>query len=730
MSRGLFLLLLLAVSPPAHGADRPSSLEDRASIGGVRVGLADRYVLGAWTCVDVTVRGGAAPADVWIRLTLPDGEGLPTHVSTDPAEPLRVEAGGAARARLYARFGRPRSSLQVELWQGDELLHQRAFTARETAGDDAFLPAIDGRRLIVVLGPAEAVEEAVRLEGLEPDRRAVVASVAHAADLPARWMGYDGATAVVVTTSDPAQLAPLLQASPQSAALGEWVSLGGRLVIGVGEHAQRVLAPGSPLAALMPGRFDRIVPLRQTGSLESYFRGTTPIPLAAGDEPMAIAQLTDIDGTIEVDEAGLPLVVRGASGFGQVTFLATALDRAPLVAWRDRPGLMARLLDLPAARADDAADVAGRLHFGYRDLAGQLRSALDQFPGVAVVPFWAIMGLAVVYLLLVGPADYFLLRRLGVPMQWTWLSSTLVIVVFGGAAVILGPHIKGREVQLHQAEVVDVDVASSRQRGHVWFNVYSPDARRYDLSIQPAGDDVSERLMAWQGLAGGALGGMSVDAQWADTAGQGPSYAFSPRLDALEGVPLQVWSSKSFVAQWHGRTGPLLRAELRDETQLPVGSIVNRSNLVFSECLLAYDRWAYDLGTLRPGQGAEFDALSKRSELRTVLTGRKIIFDDSKDKFRQETTPFDQTSLDAGYIVRAMLFHEAAGGDHYTGLDNDRHSMLDFSRLLRTGRAVLVARVLEAEAATSRIVCDGKPAAENAQRALYYRFVIPVEKSR
>ena len=62
------------------------------------------------------------------------------------------------------------------------------------------------------------------------------------------------------------------------------------------------------------------------------------------------------------------------------------------------------------------------MHYGYNDLAGQLRSALDRFDGVRLVPFWLVAGLIVVYLLLIGPGDYFFLRKLVGRMEWTWLT--------------------------------------------------------------------------------------------------------------------------------------------------------------------------------------------------------------------------------------------------------------------------------------------------------------------
>ncbi len=58
-------------------------------------------------------------------------------------------------------------------------------------------------------------------------------------------------------------------------------------------------------------------------------------------------------------------------------FVAVDLDQSPLNKWPDRPLLVAQLLDLPTVRSDEsAAENAAMMHYGYSDLAGQLRSGL------------------------------------------------------------------------------------------------------------------------------------------------------------------------------------------------------------------------------------------------------------------------------------------------------------------------------------------------------------------
>ena len=166
--------------------------------------------------------------------------------------------------------------------------------------------------------------------------------------------------------------------------------------------------------------------------------------------------------------------------------------------------------------------------------------------------------------------------------------------------------------------------------------------------------------MAWLGLPGTALGGMNPRAG-------GPTlwtqpYSFSPSLDALCDVPVPVWSTKSLCARWNAPTKAFPQAELTDDNQLLVGTLVNTLDFPLEQCIVAYGRSVYELGTIGPGESARLGPMSRRSELKTLLTGRKVVFTETNEKYRQEVTPYDQSSTDVPYILRMMMFYQAAGG--------------------------------------------------------------------
>ncbi len=80
-----------------------------------------------------------------------------------------------------------------------------------------------------------------------------------------------------------------------------------------------------------------------------------------------------------------------------------------------------------------------------------------------------------------------------------------------------------------------------------------------------------------------------------------------------------------------------------------------------------------------------------------------------------------------------MMFYEAAGGRSYTGLSDDYQRFVDFSGLLKTGRAVLVARpprpcAMPAAAPPGATAAAPIGHAPGDRHAVVYRFVLPGEE--
>jgi hypothetical protein len=754
----LIAFALVAATPRAH-AQKAKDPE----IASVRLGFDGVYKLGCWTQLDVTLQGGDDAYTGVVVATTTDADGVPTTVFTPPDHPVGLLPHQTTAARLFIRYGQDGADLRVRFLdnRGKERA-KRTFTPGPEPGDDFIpygLPATT--RLIVTFGSERGVGELARSERAgAPDQEQVVHAVrlSTAADLPLEWYGYEGVDALVLGSSEPELYRPLAANPQRVAALRQWVELGGRLVLFCGAAAPELIGAGAPLAGLIPGKFDSIVTLKQSQPLETFAGSNAS--LSRGGFNLPVPRLAEVRGRILAYDGksreDLPLVIRARLGLGEVTFVAVDPDAPPIAKWPGRVGLLRHALEWTedAAGAPENPNTYNPQQ-GSEDLINTLRAALDQqFVGVKTAPFALVAALVLAYIALIGPGDYFFVKRVLKRMELTWITFPLTVLGVSVAAYWLAWWMKGDQLRVNQVEIVDVDLGSNVARGTVWTHFFSPRVDRYNLSLEPrfgekpvgepdrsdpadpSGSPPSDTaasspqppasLVAWLGKPGYGLGGMQGQHSQASLFDRG--YAYAPRLDALEGMPVQEWSTKTLVARWTADVAPPLDADLRARADdLLAGTIANHSGVKLEDCLLMHAKWAYQLNALADGATATVNDTLVPRPVKATLTG-VIAGDETNVRTAEDGSAiFDPASSDVARHAKTMMFYEAIGGAAYARLPNRYQSYVDLSRLLDGDQAILLARAADA-AGSQWITADGPLASNQDRRWVYYRFIIPLKK--
>jgi len=741
---GLLLVHLLLANLLLSGlacAQSPSSAKVEASpepvIKEVRIGFAGLYKLGYWTPVEVDVAAGNSSQTATLQLILPDNDGVASRVTSDP---VSLIPGRLTTVRMFARFGLADADLLARLIVEEQVVAERSWSPYDSSesGIPQALPATD--RLIVTVGPNLNIETALRIK-LNNIHFAQLNGIEN---LPTRWFGYEGVNQLILVTSQ-ADLYRGLEQNNRSAALLQWVRLGGKVLLTAGRSAPELFQPESPLGTLAPGEFMELVEFEQLSQIEAYANASQRIRQENQDSLVQLAQFQHARGRIEArDELGdqtIPLVVRSAYALGEVTLVSFDLDRPPFSTWSERGLLLARLLDLPTTRPAGDSDQDNRYTIttlGYNDLSGQLRSALFEFQNVSFVSFFVVGWLIFGYLLLIGPIDFLIVRRWLKRPELTWVTFPVTVILVSGLAYFAAYQLKGTTLRVNQVELIDMDLTTGTVRGTVWSSLFSPAAESYNLALQaklPTGmsteanvsaatqtkqfEQPTETLLAWLGLPGEALGGMNRPGV-ATALGMDRPYDFSPALDRLIDLPIQVWATKSLISRWQTERQIPLSANLREDLDnLLQGEITNELGVELKDARLYYDRWVYQLPNFPDGTSLVMGRDVQPVTSRTLLTQLRIIAS------KEVSAPYDAQSKDAARILEMMMFHQLTGGDQYTaGLGNQYQGFVDLSSHLKLHQAILVARM---PSVGSSLLRDGQPVTADPERDwVYYRFVIPV----
>jgi hypothetical protein len=732
--------LLLTLPGVAPAENDPITITD------VRLGLPPRtfakdrdelpylFKAAAWAPVWVVmdVAGSIDRPAIEIGAETPDGDDVITSARVTVSAPRPGHSTNSDLGRLlYLKPGGINTDITVTIRGAGGKLLAEPFRKRLVG-----LPP--ARHLILSVGAPLPGLRVPRTEGqpvegatddTEPLRNGWLerAQVTAVRDLPDQWFGYQAVDLLVLSAGDGALLRELAGDQPRRQALAEWVRRGGRIIVGAGASADLINAVPE-LRDLLPVR---VGPARQVNEVAMVLPSSPRLLLQApGKGMIPLAAISPIPGRPSLtrlvnDERDdpAPLVVQGPYGRGRVTVVAFALDRPPLVEWRHREAYWEWLLNLAGTRLPGGAE---RPPTDVRDAEGEdeyltrMQNNLEFFEGVPVVSFGWVALLILLYVLIIGPLEYLVLKRLFKRLEWTWLTFPVIVATACAAAGVAAYELKGRDLKVNKVDLVDIDLRTQRVYGDTWFTVFSPENRSYTVGVEPAGpradssaagwvphgSDVTraDTVVSWHGRAKSSRQSLfrrtyayHVE-QEPDAAGR---YAFA---DGLDGVPVQVWSTKSFTASWSADLSghPLVESTLRisaaDPNQI-TGSITSRLPVeVLEDAQLLYRERATPLPPLVRGVpryvSTSPQAAGATAWLQNVNTHKDLIPIHRSGRAARAGGEGDPT-----FRLWPALFHDLTAGQ-FGRLYNSSLRGLDES--WRVGEkspdeAILVARIGRAE---------------------------------
>jgi len=745
-ARGLVaaVAVLVAAGPAATAANRTVEVEN------VRVGFQERFKVGTWTPVWVQLRGGVDGFSGIMELVTPDEDGTPTSIR----QTVQVGPGGTQRVTAYVRPGSIDADFAMIRFVDGKTGRRAApeVVIGTSMGSRPPDPLSQDDYQLLALGRPAGVELIPTLPGYNANRsnpsvpgRAREVSVARlqASDdlLPGRWYGYDAVDVIVLDTNDKEMLATI--AAGRGEALRQWVERGGHLVVAASGNWQAV--NDGPLGPMLPARLAGQMQVNPFDSLESFTGGSRQV--AFENVATRVAKLEDVEargGKVIASTLSTPLVVRGPYGFGRVTVVGLDVDTKPFAAWPDRTLFWVKALDLKGANAGVDLNKPGSSRFiraDISDMATLLRRALDQFEGVRLIPFGWVAAFIVLYILLIGPGDYFFLKKVLKRMELTWITFPTIVVTVSLLAYYAAYVVKGTDLRVNKVDVVDLDLEAKVVRGTCWANLFSPQNRDYSVALVPAPLDReppsadpnaaaaapppgTEVVTTWFGAPEFGLRGMNTRSRGMGLGASGYGYGPTGKADELEGVRIGIWSTKGFVARWFGpapAAGTVLDADLQVVgTDRLAGTITNRLAVPLEDTIVAFGKQVYyNVGTIAPGQTVEIDKTLDRT-LANYLADppRRATF------FPVNYYGNQGERISRPDLIREMMFHDSDTLGQEM-VPSRLHRELDLTGQLALGRPMLVARI---DRPAARLVLGNASGAAKTEQTTMLRVILPLKK--
>jgi uncharacterized membrane protein YvlD (DUF360 family) len=737
--------------------------------GDIRIGFEDQYHLGRWVPIDLELQGGLRNVQGTISIRAVDGDSFPTLQPGDRA--LALAAGDLKTIRVYAMLGSSEQGFTATFqYTSPELSMSREASITTSMYDDRHPlpgPLAPGQPLTLVFGQSFGLSNAAigetwdgysygptnvvtspdgsEIETLEDDtpgaapppkwrsgQEPVVVDGLKASQLPDRWYGYDAVSTLVLNARNPADYDALSDAQ-RDAILG-WVARGGHVLISGGAGEPQLIAPQSFLGKLIPGRFRQPHNLIEGRGFEEFIPGEGQLPVSR-DEPLTVAVLEDVAGEVIAQAGSIPLVIRGSYGLGRVTYAAVDLRDPLLGRWNDYPVFLRRLADWQEV---DTNPQDNNYQYGYwaiSDTTSDLMQALERFEGIRVVPFSLVALLIGVYIILIGPVDYILVHRILKRPALTWITFPIFVILVSAGCYYMAAYLKGDTVRLNEASLVDVNLTNGQVRATSWMNLYAPATQSFQLQALPGEilpiDPPAEGdlQLAWLGTPEmEGLGGMGGSGTLISF---GRAYTMGPESAEMAPVPLQIASTKAFIARWTSGLSvssdevlgvDLETAPRRGGLDLLKARLTNRLDVPLTDCMLLWNRNLYPVGTLNLDATVEVDLRSDRQmNLFEGLLG-ELNVDDQTGQASIMPQAFRVDSGDAGRVLRLMSFFRAADGGNRTSLSNNYQEFVDLSGTLAAGHAVLLARV---DASGTQLTDTENTLKPKLNQTTFIRFVLP-----
>ena len=206
-------------------------------------------------------------------------------------------------------------------------------------------------------------------------------------------------------------------------ALTDWVAKGGTLLVGGGANYGETM---KAITDIVPVSGQGATTLTDTSIIEQFALSENPL------DPIQITQGSLIRGQTILTSNDTPIIAQHNVGLGKVIYTAFDLGLKPFSIWEGRTSFIQTLL------SESLIPTAMSGNYYNEDMNWALQQAIQYFPRLEAPPVMLLMLVFAIYVFLVAPILYMILKRVD-KREWAWWMIpasavlTTIIVIYAGA---------------------------------------------------------------------------------------------------------------------------------------------------------------------------------------------------------------------------------------------------------------------------------------------------------
>lgn len=529
-----------------------------------RVGYHNAVKLSQWMPVSIDITNSGSNFDGTLELQASAGgfaaKGLPPSGLALYRMPISLSTGTTKHVRTYVLQDQP-ATITVRVVEGGRVVSSYDATSPGTTSGLLMGILSDQASTLDGLAAVHAAGFTAGVVHLTPDEISDSAVVLRAFDL----LAIDDFATDSLTAG-------------QRAALTDYVMNGGTLLLGAGGSWRKTLA-GLPPA---------IVPMQITGTTTlasvNGLRGLAGLEVATGSPaPGATAWLSD---------GSQPLLIEKSIGAGLVSMATFEWNQDAIATWTGTPALLRQVYvrstfgqgTYPTyGKGGYAASVAQK--------GGSLSSTLANVPSLDLPAWWLIGSLVLLYVLVVGPINYFVLRTLN-RRALAWVTIPAIAIVASGGAYGASVVTKGQSVVANEISIVHAAEGWDRAYEDAYTGVLTPTRGDFDVAVGTGRPLISPLAYYGGPYPGNNTGLINVNTTTEVVTLPGMT-AFTLRGFATESVT----------------SAPHLIGSVRLVGGKLVGTVVNSSSTTYTDGVVIAGNSYQRFGQLAPGATVSFELM-------------------------------------------------------------------------------------------------------------------------
>ncbi len=642
------LVLVLGLLFPSFLQAQQIPVERQIQIQDVRLGFPagsmDMYKEGKWVPVIVNVGPpkelNNLPADFQgsIEVVTKDSDGWNTHLLKDNVVVSKENSRGIFQSYIKVSDSTSFNGVQVRLrgkLGSTEINNLYSYPSPDKMRVGSRTSVDHDNLLVVNIGNSHGLratpeENEATSTGRNVQKLMTVVSASpnKLFELPDRWYGYESVDAVVIATGQNfgnSLAQQLARDTVRREALEQWILQGGHLIVTVAGNASVVGSPTDfPLEPLLPMKIDRggAEKAERLSGLSDFIQQTIPQNLRRSKSEIRgiVAPYARLEpkpdvkvmmASLALDNASFkrPLIVRSAYGLGKITLVGFDTNTDAFQSWDFKQDFWSAVLE---ARAITPAVNA---YYGAprEDASLGLANRIEEFGDVPVISFALVALFIALYIILIGPVDYFVLKKVFKRLEYTWITFPTVVLLVSLAAYFGAYYLKGDKLRINKVDLIDVDLKRERVMGTSWLAIFSPRLQNYQIDLEPQGVTGAVPTLSWLGRFS-SYGGARMVGQSSGGLFE-RDYDYTPTATGLRQLPIQVWSQKSLEARWLAsldRSRMPIENKLSKKEGLGIkGTVRSKLPVKLKGVKLYYGEKVWNIGDLDPDKEFQLDVASQ-----------------------------------------------------------------------------------------------------------------------